>query len=130
MAQTLSDDAVGAFALEEQALATIVACQRAAGYREVCGFLALDREGKQRFLALVNTGSDPNRFETMTADEAAVRSIVNQLGWRIIAFIHTHLGYGLDMSTHDANEFHGDELPWIIVDINGTHARQRTYRSD
>jgi proteasome lid subunit RPN8/RPN11 len=119
--------AVEALALEGLALTAVVECQRAAGQREICGLCAVDLGGRQHFLALTNRAFDPDRFEILAADEAVSRSIAEQRGWRILAFVHTHLGFGPEMSEHDMRAFRRDSLPWIIVTVEGVHTRQRTY---
>jgi proteasome lid subunit RPN8/RPN11 len=113
--------------LNNPALATVVACQRDAGTREVCGLCAIDAGGIQHFLLLTNCSGEPNRFETSAAEEALVRSTAKQLGWTIWAFVHTHVTGDVGMSEHDRRSFGRDVLPWIILSVTQTHVRQCTY---
>jgi proteasome lid subunit RPN8/RPN11 len=115
--------------LSPEVLETLLACQRAAGWREVCGLCAVDATGRQHFLGLRNYAADPNCFETSTADEALVRSAAAHQTWLIAAFVHTHPGGTTDMSRQDAVCFRRDPLSWVIVAITGVHVQQRTYTS-
>ncbi|WP_445503811.1 Mov34/MPN/PAD-1 family protein [Microvirga sp. G4-2] len=115
------------FALADDALAAIAACQRASGRREICGLCAEDPSGAQHFLALNNHEYDPSRFETVAADEAVLRGIAHRLEWRILAFVHTHLCGSPELSKHDMQSFRNDLLPWVIVAIEGDCIQQRTF---
>lgn len=119
--------AAATLSLDGPALAALVGCQRAAGQQEVCGLCAIDPGGTQHFLALANHASDPDRFETSAADEAHMHVVIARLGWRISAFVHTHVRGGPEMSEPDSRMFRRDALPWVIVAINGPHIHQRIY---
>ena len=115
------------FTLGSEVLETLLACQQAVGWQEVCGFCAVDATGRQHFLALRNCAADPNRFETSVADEAVVRSAAAHRAWRISAFVHTHPGGTPDMSGQDAVSFRRDPLPWVIVAVDDANVQHRTY---
>jgi proteasome lid subunit RPN8/RPN11 len=117
------------FALDEQAIAVVTACQKAKGWQEVCGLCAADASGAHHFLALTNHALDPWSFETSTNDEAILRSILVRRGWQIVAFVHTHIGSSVEMSEQDTRSYRRDILPWIIVAIDGEEVRQHCYGS-
>lgn len=116
-----------ALRLGVNALATIVAWQRAAGQREICGLCAIDGRGVQRVLPLTNHAGLFGEFEVSRSEEAVVRSAAAQRDWEVVAFVHTHPHHAPEMSPRDARCFERDALPWVIVGTLTAHPYQRVY---
>ena len=116
-----------ALCLEPDALATVVAWQRAAGSQEVCGLAAVDELCRQRVIRLTNHAGLADAFEVSRSEEEVMRAAAAQRGWEIIAFLHTHPHHAPEMSPRDAWCFARDTLPWIIVGTPLTLPNQRAY---
>jgi proteasome lid subunit RPN8/RPN11 len=116
-----------ALRLKPDALATVVAWQRAAGFEEVCGLAAIDELCRQRVIRLTNHSGLADAFEVSRSEEEVMRVAAAQRGWEIVAFLHTHPRHGPEMSVRDASSFARDTLPWIIIGTPVTSPDQRAY---
>jgi proteasome lid subunit RPN8/RPN11 len=110
-----------ALLLDEKALAQVAAWQHEAGSREVCGLCAVDSLGELHLLPLTNQAGLPSAFEISCSEEAVVRAAAAQLGWEIVAFLHTHPLHAPAMSHSDARAFER------IVGTPTTSPQQRGY---
>jgi proteasome lid subunit RPN8/RPN11 len=113
--------------LDQSALETVIAWQRAAGLMEVCGFCAIDDGGRQHLMRLTNNAGLPDAFEISRSEELVVRKAAEQRGWEIVAFLHTHPDDSPAMSARDAQCFARESLPWIIIGTPTGQPSQRTY---
>jgi proteasome lid subunit RPN8/RPN11 len=118
---------VPAVRLGPAALDTVIAWQRSAGAREVCGLCAVDQHDEQHVLVLTNHGGLRDQFAVSRSEEEVVRRAAAQRGWEIVAFVHTHPRDTPEMSPRDARGFERDTLPWIIVGTPTVFPRQRAY---
>ncbi len=116
--------------LDDQTLRLVIEWQRLTGDAEVCGFCAVDAQGKQHLIRVTNNHIVPDAFAVSSSEDNVARLATAERGWKIVAFWHTHPDDSPEMSARDARSFAKDNMPWIIIGTPTTDPQQRTYHLD
>jgi proteasome lid subunit RPN8/RPN11 len=94
--------------------------------RELCGYLALDRQGRQEFYPLTNRSDELDRFWISKGDYRRLVLHLARGNFRIVAFIHSHPS-SLELSLEDSICLRHSDMPWIIVRIFAGELQSRVY---
>jgi proteasome lid subunit RPN8/RPN11 len=84
------------------------------GGREVCGWVAVNRRGEQRFVLLRNLAERGSSFIVDEMEIDRVSRHMESAGWRPSAFLHTHQ-HSTQLSGADRASLATSRWPWIIV---------------
>ena len=85
-----------------------------AGGREICGLVAVNPRGEQRFVRLRNLAEGEGSFivDEMEMDRVSLQ--LESAGWRIAALLHTHQ-QSARLSSADRVTLETSQMPWVIV---------------
>ena len=100
--------------MSQEIIELLIHIIKAEPYKEITGFLLIDKEKQQEFIRMKNLSGNPNAFFILDNDVLLVKRYADFQGLKIIGFIHSHNG-STEMSNHDIHTFKTSEFDWIIV---------------